>query len=39
MNGIQPLMILYLDVTAAGEQIKMSKSSVPHVKNIIVKIV
>ena len=32
-------MILSLDVTAAGEQIRMSKSSVPLVKNTIVKIV
>ena len=32
-------MILYLDVTAAGEQIRMSKLSVLHVKNTIVKIV
>jgi hypothetical protein len=30
-NGIQPLMILYLDVTAAGEQIRMSKLSVPRI--------
>jgi hypothetical protein len=35
-NGIQPLMILYSDVAAAGEQIRMSKLSVPHVRNIIV---
>jgi hypothetical protein len=32
-------MILYLGVTAAGEQIGMPKLSVPHVKNTIVKIV
>ena len=32
-------MILYLDVTAAGEQIMMSKLSEPHLKNPIVKIV
>ena len=38
-NGILQLMILYLDVTAAGEQIRMLKLSVPHVKNTIVKIV
>ena len=36
---IQSLMILYLGVTAAGEQIRMSKLSEPHVKNTIVKIV
>ena len=36
-NRIQPIMILYLDVIAAGEQTSMSKSSVPHAKNIIVK--
>jgi hypothetical protein len=30
-------MILYLDVTAAGEQTSISKLSVPHRKNIIVK--
>jgi hypothetical protein len=35
-NRILPLMILYLDVTAAGEQIRMSKLSEPHVKNTIV---
>jgi hypothetical protein len=28
---------LYLDVIAAGEQTSMSKSFVPHAKNIIVK--
>jgi hypothetical protein len=38
-NGILPLMILYLDVTAAGEQIRMSKLSVPLAKNTIVKTV
>ncbi len=32
-------MILYLDVTAAGEQIRMSKLSVHNVKNTIVRIV
>ena len=30
-------MILYWDVTAAGEQIRMSKLFVPHVKNTTVK--
>jgi hypothetical protein len=38
-NGIQQLTILYLDVIAAGEQIRMSKLSEPRVKNTIVKIV
>ena len=38
-NGIHPLMILYLDVTAAGEQIRMSKLSVLRMKNTIIKIV
>jgi hypothetical protein len=35
-NGIQPIMILYCDVIAAGEQTSMSKLSVLHGKNIIV---